>query len=490
MPSRQAVRAGRVVAAMIRRHVLLLTGLVSGCSLIVPGPDDFTYSGADSGLDGSVEADAGADAGEGLDASNDDGGGALDAGAACGPCPAERPICASDGSCVACISSGDCDDGDHCTTDRCGLDRTCSSTPSPLCIAEVVCGDYHTCARREGRVYCWGSASVGQLGTGATSGYEPTPVRIDSLANVGGMATTIDHTCATHDAGQVSCWGENAAQQVADTASASEPAPVLVSGLNNVLEVAPGSEHTCALRADGRVLCWGSNANQQLGDRPVMMSGMALEVPGLAGVVQVRAGSSSTCARLMDGTVECWGSRGYGLLGDGGGITGSTGVPVPVAGLDDAVDIAVGTVHACALRDSGQMVCWGFGTSGGLGDGSFAHSGVPTTVVDTTGSGQLTGVVEMALGRFHSCARRSDGEVLCWGSGDSGQNGQTADSAVPLEVAGLGPVARLAAGGRHSCAVTVDGGSVYCWGRNGTGQLGDGTTTSEPQPSPRPVMGL
>ncbi|MEV0596373.1 RCC1-like domain-containing protein [Nonomuraea cavernae] len=47
----------------------------------------------------------------------------------------------------------------------------------------------------------------------------------------------------------------------------------------------------------------------------------------------------------------------------------------------------------------------------------------------------------------------------------------------------LDDVVALAAGGRHSIAVTSDG-SVVAWGANDLGQLGDGTTTSSDRPVP------
>ena len=33
----------------------------------------------------------------------------------------------------------------------------------------------------------------------------------------------------------------------------------------------------------------------------------------------------------------------------------------------------------------------------------------------------------------------------------------------------------------HSCARKIDG-TLWCWGANGNGQLGDGTTTNQPTP--------
>ena len=47
--------------------------------------------------------------------------------------------------------------------------------------------------------------------------------------------------------------------------------------------------------------------------------------------------------------------------------------------------------------------------------------------------------------------------------------------------AGAGWAIAIAAGERHTCAVTVSGG-VKCWGDNSRGQLGDGTYRTRPVP--------
>ena len=45
-------------------------------------------------------------------------------------------------------------------------------------VAEVHCGDTHTCARTTGgQIYCWGDSHDGQLGTGV-SHFVRQPVRV------------------------------------------------------------------------------------------------------------------------------------------------------------------------------------------------------------------------------------------------------------------------------------------------------------------------
>ncbi|MCH7945114.1 MAG: hypothetical protein IIC73_03750, partial [Armatimonadetes bacterium] len=84
-------------------------------------------------------------------------------------------------------------------------------------------------------------------------------------------------------------------------------------------------------------------------------------------------------------------------------------------------------------------------------------------------------IAEIAAGGSHTCALTHSGEVWCWGANDQNQLGaqEVAMSSVPLLVEGLGAVRQLSAGKDHTCAITDDLG-VRCWGRNGFGQLGNG----------------
>ena len=80
---------------------------------------------------------------------------------------------------------------------------------------------------------------------------------------------------------------------------------------------------------------------------------------------------------------------------------------------------------------------------------------------------------------------RVDGSVWCWGRNATGAlgDGTWIDHHTPAPVFGLDPVVSIAAGDRHTCALTT-GGEVWCWGANWSGQLGDGTTVNRAVPVP------
>ncbi len=128
------------------------------------------------------------------------------------------------------------------------------------------------------------------------------------------------------------------------------------------------------------------------------------------------------------------------------------------------------------MSTAAGVKCWGLST---LSDGSTTNSAVP---VDVVGLG--SGVKAVSAGLGYTCAVTLAGAVKCWGDNTYGQlgNGTTTSSAVPVGVVGLGSrVVAVSAGEFHSCAVTLAG-AVKCWGHNAFGEVGDGTTTDSAVP--------
>jgi hypothetical protein len=184
-------------------------------------------------------------------------------------------------------------------------------------------------------------------------------------------------------------------------------------------------------------------------------------VSGVTDAVFIAAGTVHTCAVRRTGEVVCWGDDDSGQLGDG--RNNSSPVPVTVTGLSDAVSVAAGTNHTCAVRATGEVVCWGAGYNGQLGDGGLESSNVPVTV---TG---LSDAVSVATGTYHTCAVRRTGEVVCWGTGQSGQLGNV-QSNVPVAVVRLGDIA-CTTGPACASGFCVDG--VCCASACGGGDPND-----------------
>jgi alpha-tubulin suppressor-like RCC1 family protein len=150
----------------------------------------------------------------------------------------------------------------------------------------------------------------------------------------------------------------------------------------------------------------------------------------------------------------------------GSGRAERQAAPVP------ATAIAAGLSHTCALTNVGAVECWGYNGHDELGNGQDGDSATPVGV-----SGLDRGVASIAAGVRHSCAVTSAGGAKCWGYGRGPLgDGTSGRRRTAVDVSGLTTgVAAVTAGNDYSCALTSAGG-VKCWGSNFGGQLGDGTT--------------
>jgi len=168
-------------------------------------------------------------------------------------------------------------------------------------------------------------------------------------------------------------------------------------------------------------------------------------------------------------SVWAWGWNGVGQLGDG--TTSDRVRPVKVPNLSDVVAVSAGGYHTLALKGDGTVWAWGWNGVGQLGDGTTVDRARPVQVPG------LSGVVAISAGTFHSLALHGDGTVRAWGWNYFGQlgDGTTVDRRSPVTVPNLRGITSIAGGGLHSVAST-DKGHVFAWGYNGFGQLGDRTT--------------
>jgi alpha-tubulin suppressor-like RCC1 family protein len=161
-----------------------------------------------------------------------------------------------------------------------------------------------------------------------------------------------------------------------------------------------------------------------------------VEVDVPEAVRTVECGEFFTCAVGESGKVYCWGRDEIGQVGDGSASSAPKHAPAEVEGIEDALDVALGNEHACAVLESGELACWGNDYHGQLGDGTSdqmpKHS--PILVPD------LTDVVEVTANWKHTCVRLSSGAVKCWGYDEHGQVGDGADANnkyVPVDVIGF-----------------------------------------------------
>ena len=360
-----------------------------------------------------------------------------------------------------CTSDESCWNGNSGCLADCG---SCAGGGAPLSL-----GDYHTCSTSRGQhLVVLGPNDLGELGNGST-GLRMSPVQVAAMGTsavqvVGGGA----HTCARKSDGTLWCWGYNGDGELGNGSTTSSLSPIQVTALGaSVAQVAAASVHTCARKTDGTLWCWGYNGDRrarQWLNHEEHESGPGHRTGNLGGAG--RAGGLHTCALKTDGTLWCWGSNLNYELGDGSQTNRL--IPVQVSALGSSVDQVAGRDHhACARKTDGTLWCWG---SAYLGDGKpWTATGTPVQVTALGSS-----VVQIAVGGTHTCARRMDGTLWCWGYNTTSQlgNGLKSDSPSPVQVTALGSsVAQVGAGYQHTCARKTDG-SLWCWGYDSHYELG------------------
>lgn len=282
------------------------------------------------------------------------------------------------------------------------------------------------------------------------------------------------------------------ASLIAASAASAGPVPIGPGGPGGVFpqataSMATGVGQTCMI--DSTVRCLGGDWAGQLGPAASGDSYSFLPVTGVADAVRGAAGWNHTCALRRTGEVLCWGANDKFQLG-GDYPSGRTPQSVNLpGGTGTATYIAAGWDHTCAITTPDAMVaCWGDNIAGEVGD--FVGTSSRPVWVRLTGSGggvHMSGATQLALGRHHSCALMTDLTINCWGLSDHGQLGDPAVNTGRLAevVKNIDLASRIGAGDNHTCAVMARGGAigtVKCWGENSSGQLGDGTTTDSAIP--------
>ena len=206
--------------------------------------------------------------------------------------------------------------------------------------------------------------------------------------------------------------------------------------------------------------------------------------------VALDSGWTETCGLRRDGTADCWGMApgsppgsftaidgiGLGIRPDGevvrwdhrnpDGLGPWTDLVAPPGRRFVALDH--GLFDVCGLLDDGALLCTSYTPDIEDRSGPFTRFSVGGGGIARRG-GSSDGLSEQSV---HVCAIRTDGDLECWGTNNSGQT----TLAPWLDIA---PYRDVAAGFVHTCAVGAAG-EVLCWGddRYGQTQSPPGTFTA------------
>ena len=261
-----------------------------------------------------------------------------------------------------------------------------------------------------------------------------------------------------------------------------------------VEEVAVGHDGwTCARMSDGKVSCWGKNKWGQLGqgwwdgigEDSLNTSPVPTVLPTSAIAHRLVTGSNSTSVMTAHGSIYCWGSCPHRRPSNTQGQNIHTPETVDMVEVGDDMDVGWG--HACMISADGDLVCWGSNWYGGLSTGDDVYPMQQPVTVPS-----LSGVSQVALGNYHTCALQDNNELYCWGWNRYHQVGMpvddneicpdsASDSAPtpcvlePRLIEGLGgdAILDIDTGGSHTCVIVATG-KVFCWGNNQSGAVGDG----------------
>jgi len=344
---------------------------------------------------------------------------------------------------------------------------------------EVAVGGAHTCGlQSNGQVRCWGAKKWNQTNDPKPGFVTKKPIRVKGIPSLAEISAGFRHTCGVSKDGRAFCWGENSSGELGAGTTASSGCnsdtgcpntkgrPVAVTGLGAVSSVVAGTQFTCAVSADSAVLCWGRNDRSQLGDGSTSLSLRPVPTAITTGAASLALGDQHACALVTGGEVRCWGANSYGQLG-GGPREMIVAEPVTAELPGPAKAIVAGFRHTCAELTSGALYCWGDNRLGQLGDGTKTARPSPVKV-----SGSK--IDSMAAGGRNTCVVTGKRKVQCWGDNGDGQLGQgkTKKLSGKKTVKKLSSVSRVSIGYAHVCAVSKGG--IKCWGINPSFQLGNG----------------
>lgn len=339
--------------------------------------------------------------------------------------------------------------------------------PTPISslknVAQVSCGSTHIAfATDDGEAYTWGNGDYGVLGhgyNGPTSGAQAGmsfPRQVKALVS----QFTSKVSCGAYHTAFIACRHEEVVRT-----------PI------------PDRDYDDVLTSGSLYMCGQSKAGQ-LGLTDDVLQASSERDP-IYGVTSVSSGKG--------------GKKGGGSSGPTIGSRENVCVWLPsrVTALEDlgfrAVGVSCGFHHTIiigmpifAVRTfSTSVFCCGWGDHGRLGLGHTEQVNLPTQVTFPSPFHAL----EVSAGEQHSLAAGRQG-CYAWGSNIMGQCGMgspaTTECAIlPLKIPlpeGI-EIKRLAAGGRHSAAITVCG-RLLSWGWNEEGQLGHGTEKNACLPRP------
>ncbi len=283
------------------------------------------------------------------------------------------------------------------------------------------------------------------------SATEPRMSNADLLANAKylDVVENDDGTCVLYADGRVACWRSSDIGQ--------PMTPTLVRDISEAIAIQEYYQYIEIVLRNGKV--WQHKLRFGPPD------GWDYAPDRVAKVVD-------KCVLLVDGNVRC---------------ACSSWIEPPVA--LKAVDLAYDDNVYCAVTAAGDVECWGQ-PSWILGDHPDESSSTDHEAICPTarGSFRFGDAVAVAVGIFHACALKRDGKVVCWGV-DEAVGGPTARTPGTPVTVPIPPARSIRSWGSGTCAITRDL-HAYCWGSFQHPAFADGIWSPHREPAKLPLDGV
>mmetsp|Transcript_44026 Transcript_44026/g.72761 ORF Transcript_44026/g.72761 Transcript_44026/m.72761 type:complete len:483 (+) Transcript_44026:950-2398(+) len=253
--------------------------------------------------------------------------------------------------------------------------------------------------------------------------------------------------------------------QLDETAKLTVPQLVNVCDAT-ITHIACGERYSLAVSDNGDVYEWG------LRDKKHATIKSPRQLAGITNAVKVAVGREHSLILAADGAVWTFGKNTFGALGLGVDNKLNVAAPSRVDWLAMAkspvVKISVGHYHNGVILQNRQIWMWGANSYGQCG--FYKHPDFPLPVradVDLYSSVQCGG--------WHTLLIRKDGQVVSFGRGTHGQCGrgdlQKRCKLQVIDALSAHTVVAIAAGSLHSLCVTGDG-QLFSFGGNEFSELG------------------
>ncbi len=356
----------------------------------------------------------------------------------------------------------------------------------------------------------WGANAYGQLGLGHTKQLSPFQSAVLPAAPaIRKVSLGYGYAIAESDTGKIYTWGDPRSGHLGINNRANADFGKFIQlELPTATAIAAGAEHSAVVTSDGAVYTFGLNTGGQLGIGTNNIAFTPVRVEDLPPIKSVAAGYRMTVAIDESGGLWGWGAscsdsnrrslkmwlekvadklssldpynNAYSVDYEGRNaqsdcvneelIPFQTKTPVKMEGFADIVSVDVGFGHILAVTRDGAVESVGCNVFGQLGWGE-KDTGPASRIPRLISS--LPKISAVAAGYRHSLALSVDGTVYSWGSNAFGQLGtQNYDeSSTPLKVELPRRATGIAAGHDFSL-VLLDDGSVWGFGTNNFGQLG------------------